>query len=78
MEEKLLLLGKHVIINKGDFKGVSGILKSIEITDEAVCVSGSNNQQMIDYCRESHTECKIIVNENNIIKVSLECVSSLV
>lgn len=77
LEEKILLLGKHVIINEGDFKGVSGILKTLDTESTNAVAKNNNNQVLMTFTYDYRINCSIIVNSKNTINVPLECVSKL-
>jgi transcription elongation factor len=77
MEEKILLLGKHIIINEGDFKGVSGIVKSMNVISETTTIHNANNVKLLEFVQKHDIECEIIINHKNIITVSINCISKL-
>ena len=75
---KTLLLGKYIIINDGDFKGVSGLVKSLNIENSNINVTGGRERKKImSFVTEVYITCQIIVNEENTIKVPLEFISKL-
>lgn len=77
MDDKILLLGKHVIITEGDFKGVTGLLKSVEIISDTTSSTNSKNGLMFSFKYNREIECKIIINEKNIITVPIDVISKL-
>lgn len=77
-EEKILLLGKHVIVTNGDFKGVTGLLKSIEIeTDQVVVHNGHDNKELTSFTTKNKVNCRVIINSENTISVPLKYLSKL-
>lgn len=78
IEEKILLLGKYVIVNDGDFKGVSGLLKSIDIQINTVSLHGGANKKDIVLSEKENINCEVIVNNTNTINVPLEYLSKLI
>ena len=75
MEDKFKIFGKHVIINKGDFKGVTGILKSVTIDKDCIEIRGSDKS--IRFNQKNDIYCNIIVNNDNTIKVLLDYVTKV-
>ncbi len=74
MEDKKLLLGTQVIVNEGDFKGVTGFLKAIDIE---VMQDVIKNSRIMTFTHKEKAECKVIVNAKNTILVPLESLSGL-
>lgn len=75
MDEKLSLFGKHAIVTEGEFKGVTGIVQSIEIESTSSFVSSANSKRL-DFNRHREVYCKLIVDDRNTISVLLDNVSS--
>ncbi len=75
IQDKMLLLGKHVIVNDGDFKGVSGLMKNVDIETDTVNIKNSKNEIVMTLYEKNKINCNIIVNEDNTIVVPLNCLS---
>ena len=77
MEDKKLLLGNYIIVNEGDFKGVTGFLKSIDIEVTQNVERNSQNKELMTFTQKENAECRVIVNAKNTIIISLESLSKI-
>jgi hypothetical protein len=81
MEDKVkLLFGKRVIVTEGDFKGVTGILVNVQISNDNYVIKSSTPDDNKYIIRFDTTPpiilCRVVVNDKNTIEVPIECISS--
>lgn len=77
MESKKLLLGVNVIIEKGEFKGVTGFLQSMDVNVTHEIVRNNKNRELITFKSGDKIICRVVVNPENTISVPLEYLSGL-